>query len=153
VTAIAAGAKRALRKKVFSGLECPATASVEYKQGSLVGWDTATGLIRLGAASTTFKPIGFVTESKTLGAGGGSVHVTLFREVVGFWMLNDVTAPVVATDRGGLAYVLDDQTVQRTDATNTLSVLGMVWALDASKGVLVEPMFAAADPNLSGLDG
>lgn len=153
MTAIAAGAKRALKFQQFSSKELPATASVEYKQGSLVGWDTATGLIKLGQALTTFKPIGTVAESKTLGAGGGTVLVKLFREVTAIWMLNDVTTPVVATDRGGLAYVLDDQTVQRTDATNTLSVLGMVWELHATKGVLVEPMFPAADPNLSGLDG
>jgi len=153
MTAIAAGAKRAIKFQQFSSKELPATASVEYKQGSLVGWDTATGLIRLGGASTTFKPVGLVMESKTLGAGGGTVLVKLFREVSATWMVNDTGAPVVATDRGGLAYVLDDQTVTRTDATNTLSILGMIWEVSATKGVLVEPTFPAADVNLSGLDG
>jgi hypothetical protein len=150
VTAIATGAKRALREFRFSAIELPATASVEYQQGSLVGWDTATGLLIKGAASTTFVPIGHVIESKTLGAGGGSVYVKLFREVVGYWYANGTDA---VTGVGGLAYVLDDQTVNVDDNTNTLSVLGRVWALDAIKGVLVEPMSAANDnPAVSGLD-
>jgi hypothetical protein len=141
MTAIAAGAKRALRKFAFSGLELAAAPSAEYKQGSVVGFDSATpGLVRLGQASATFKPIGTVTESKTLGVGGGSIHVTLFVERFGHWMLQGPDV-IGATGIGGSAWLLDDQTVNADDNGGTLSVAGRVWKLHATKGVLVE--FAA----------
>lgn len=153
MTAIASGAKRAVRPFKFSSIELAATASIEYKQGSYVGFDTATGLIKLGQALTTFIGVGFVAESKTLGAGGGSILIALPREVVAYWMANDATNTVVATDIGGLAYVLDDQTVKRDDDTNTLSVMGRVWKLDSIKGVLVEPLMTVSGKGtLSGLD-
>jgi hypothetical protein len=153
MTAIASGAMRQLKVFKFSSIELAATASIEYKQGSLVGFDTATGLIRLGGPSTTFIPVGFVAEAVTLGASGGTVRVNLFREVFAWWMKNDGTDTVVSTDIGGLAYVLDDQTVKRDDDVNTLSVMGRVWALDSMKGVLVEPVSTVSGRlSLSGLD-
>lgn len=145
--------KRIQKFKHFTTKRMAATASVTYYQGALICIDTSTGLVCQGKASTTLHPIGTSAETVTLGAGGGSIEVVLFREVTAIWMVNDGTTPVVATDIGGLAYVKDDQTVQRTDATNTLSIMGMVWEVDSAKGVLVEPTFPAADPNLSGLDG
>jgi hypothetical protein len=152
LTAIATGTKRGLRFEQFSSRDLPGTASTEFPQGAVVGWDTATGLLINQGASTTFRAIGTVVESKTLGAGGGNISVKLFREVTAIWMENGPDA-VVATDRGGLAYGLDNKTVNRDDNTNTLSVMGVVWALDTRWGVLVEPLMSSADnPALSGLD-
>jgi hypothetical protein len=142
VTAIPAGGKRAIRKLAFSGIELSGVPSTEYPQGALVGFDTASpGLLVRGDASATFTAIGHVTESKTLGASGGKIHVTLFKERTAFWYRQGPDA-VVATDIGGFAYALDDQTVNRDDNTNTLSVLGRVWRIDTLKGVLVEPSYA-----------
>jgi hypothetical protein len=145
--------QRVQKLKRFTTKDMAATASVTYYQGALICIDTSTGLVCQGKASTTLHPIGTCARTVTLGAGGGTVSVNLFREVVAIWMINDAGAPLVSTDIGGLAYIKDDQTVQRTDATNTLSILGMVWELDTNKGALVECFPAAADPNLSGLDG
>ncbi len=146
--------KRALRTVKASHLELDATASQTYHQGALVGFDTATGLVDLGAASTTLIPIGTVAESKTLDGSGGKINVKLFREMSAIWMVNAGGGDaVVAGDIGGIAYVLDDQTVANNDATNTRSVMGRIWKLDSTKGVLVEPMQTAADqPGETGLD-
>jgi hypothetical protein len=92
---------------------------------------------------TTFWGIGFVAERKDLGAGGGTILVNLWRELHGIWVANDTTDTVVATDVGNLAYWLDDQTVKRDDDTNTLSVAGRIWKIDAVKGVLIEPLFTS----------
>jgi hypothetical protein len=46
---------------------------------------------------------------------------------------NDTAAAFVAADAGKLAYVKDDQTVQKTGAVS----LGLVLRVDAAKGVLV----------------
>jgi hypothetical protein len=151
VTALAA--KRAVKFKRFTTISLAATASDTYYQGALVGFDTATGLLVVGQALTTFVPIGKVVEDTTLGAGGGSVLVELFREVVAMWFANSAdTDEVTSTSIGGLAYVVDDQTVADNDSSNTRSVLGRVWAIDSAKGVLVEPLHTAGDATVSGLD-
>lgn len=145
--------KRTTRIKKFSTLDAPATASVTYYQGAVVGWNTATGLLVKGQALTTFIPIGKVAETVTLGAGGGTVKVELFREVQAMWMNNRTAGEAVAAaNRGGLAYLYDDDTVGVDDDTNTLSVFGRVWAVDSQKGVLVEPLQTAGDGTVSGLD-
>lgn len=145
--------KRATRIVKFKNKSLPATASVTYHQGALICWDTSTGLVCQGKASATLIPIGVAAESKTLGSGGGSILVELFREVVAMWFANSTsTDEVVAASLGGLAYVVDDFTVADNDNSNARSVLGRVWELDAGKGVLVEPLHTAGDATVSGLD-
>jgi hypothetical protein len=120
-------------------------------QGGLACIDTSTGLVAKGFVSTTLVPIGkFVEDSAA--AANKVVLVELFREIEAMWFVNDGGAAVVAADIGGLAYILDDQTVSNTDATNTKSVAGRVWAIDTVKGVLVEPIFTAGQRVESGLD-
>jgi hypothetical protein len=150
---MALSAKRQIRLKKFSTIELAATASVAYYQGAVICFDTSTGLVCQGKASTTLIPIGTCAESVTLGAGGGNVAVLLFREVTAIWMVNGAGGEAVAAANiGGLAYLRDDATVGADDDTNTLSVLGRVWAIDSVKGVLVEPLYTAADATVSGLD-
>lgn len=132
--------KRAVRVVRFSTKELPATAAT-YWQGGLVGWDTSVGRIVKGQASTTFLPIGTVTEDTVIANNGDLLHVTLFREVVAVWFVNFATDLVVAGDLGSLCYVQSDQEVRHTDNTNANSVAGRVWQLDSVKGVLVEPRF------------
>lgn len=142
-------APRHWRKKSMSVAELAAAASNTYYQGALVGFDTSTGLLIKGQPSTTFWPIGVVAETKVVGSGGGTVLVHLFRELWAWWFVNDTT--VTSAMVGGLCYVLDDQTVSGTDGSNTRSVMGRVWAVDAAKGVLVEPVYISTG-DLSGVD-
>lgn len=137
--------KRIARVKTADTIELPATAGTYY-QGGLVCWDTSTGLVTKGSASTTLACIGVVEDGDigtTIGAvtvaSGGTLVVRLFRELRARWMVNATAGDaVVAANLGSLVYVLDDQTVQNNSASSTLSVAGRAWALDTNKGVLVE---------------
>lgn len=134
--------ERATRIVRASNLELAATASTTYYQGAMVGFDVSTGLVDLPGASTDFVPIGLVAETKTLGASGGTILVTLFRELVAVWMANSADTDEIDA-AGGLAYAVDDQTVAKTDGSGTRSVVGRVWRVDPNKGVLVEPVMTA----------
>lgn len=145
--------KRAVRIQKFSTFEPAATASKTYFQGAVVGFDMSTGLVDLATVSLDFVPIGVVAESKTLGGGGGTIKVNLFREVWAIWMVNATAGDAVAaTDIGGLCYALDDQTVAVNDATNTRSVFGRIWGFSSTKGVLTEPVHPADRRDTSALD-
>jgi hypothetical protein len=150
MTALAA--RRAVRVKKFINRDLPATASDTYYQGALVGFDTSTGLIVVGGANTTLIPVGLVKENTTIGSGGGNVPVEMFEEVTAVWFANSSGDAVTASEIGGICYIEDDQTVAKTDATNTLSVAGRVWDVDATKGVLVQPMAPHGQRTNSGLD-
>ncbi len=144
--------KRGVMKVTLSHIELPAAASTTYYQGSVVGFDlAANGILKKAQPLVNFRAIGVVEEEKTLGAGGGTILVRLFREITCYWFANDTTDTVVANDLFQLCYWLDDQTVKRDDDTNTLSPAGRVWRVDAIKGVLVEPDFHTG-ADLSALD-
>ncbi len=145
--------KRVSREVSLTHVELPAAASTKYYQGGVVGWDlAANGILKKAAPLTNFRAIGTVVEDKELGAGGGTILVKLFREVKAYWFANDAGGEaVVANDLGQLCYWRDDQTVGRDDDTNTLSVAGRVWRVDAVRGVLVEPDYNVAG-DLSALD-
>lgn len=121
-------------------------------KGGLACFDTSTGLVVKGFASTTLIPIGTFAEDSAA-AAGKTVLVNLFRELHAVWMVNAAGGEaILAANVGGLAYLRDDNTVGVDDDTNTLSVLGRVWKVDAVKGVLVEPLHSAGDATVSGLD-
>ncbi len=142
-------AKRAIKSKKSTTRDLPATAATYY-QGALICWDTSVGRVVKGAASTTLRPIGLCAEDTVIGTNGDLLSVNLFRELTTVWMPNSATDAVVAAGRGGLCYIESDQNVGATDQTNTLSVAGVVWAVDTAKGVEVEPRFS--DSRLGGLD-
>ncbi len=150
MTALAA--KRALRIKTYTQISLAATASDTYYQGALVGWDTATGLLVVGQETTTFVPVGTVVEDTVIGSGGGSILVNLFHELRAIWFVNSTGDAVDTADIGTICYVEDDQTVSDTDNSNARSVAGRVWALDTTKGVLVEPISTNGQRTNSGLD-
>jgi hypothetical protein len=98
-----------------------------------------SGKARPGAVDTNLRPVGLfidVGESGLTGDGTKTVLIRLFREVRCWWFKNDTTDAVTDAMVGGLCYVFDDETVS-SDATGT-SVAGRIWAVDATKGVLVE---------------
>lgn len=107
-------------------------------QGGLACFDTSTGLVAKGFASTTLVPIGTFVEDQ-LTAAGGTVAVNLFRELTAVWFANSAGGEAVLQAQAGSdCYVVDDQTVEKDSATSTLSVAGRVWKIDSVKGVLVE---------------
>lgn len=147
MTALAAS--RIAQKETMSSVSLPGKTEQVY-QGGIACWDTSTGLVAKAFASTTLHPIGRYADDQNT-AAGGNVLVKLFKEVTIHWFANDTGGnPVVAATLGGLCYLLDDQTVTNTDATNTLSVAGRVWKIDSVKGVGVE--MTSDTGHLTGLD-
>lgn len=142
-------ARRPNKVKAFTNIELPGTAQAVW-EGGVACWDTSTGLVAKAAVSTTMIPIGTFVDSKTV-ASGGTVVIQLFKELNAIWLVNLAAAPVLAASLGGLCYLADDQSVRTDDVTNTASVAGRVWAIDATKGVLVEPHYTGGD-RLGGLD-
>lgn len=142
---------RPMRFVKFSNIELAAKNEAVF-QGGIACFDTSTGLVAKGFASTTLIPIGkFIEDSAA--AANKRVVVDLFREVSAVWMKNAGGGDaVLAANVGGLAYLRDDETVGADDDTNTLSVFGRIWKVDSVKGVLVEPLHSAGDATVSGLD-
>lgn len=140
-------ARRPNKVKAFTNIELPGTAQAVW-EGGVACWDTSTGLVAKAAVSTTMIPIGTFVDSKTV-ASGGTVLVQLFKELNAVWMAN--LAADLCDVAGVLVYLSDDQSVSKTDATNTKSVAGRAWVIDATRGVLVEPHYTAGD-RLGGLD-
>lgn len=141
--------RRVSKTKAFTHIDLPGTAQAVFEGGTAC-FDTSTGLVAKATASTTMIPIGSFTKSETV-AAAALVTIELFRELRAKWFVNLAADPCVAGTVGGLCYLADDQSVAVTDATNTRSVAGRVWAVDATKGVLVEPHTTAGD-RLGGLD-
>ena len=127
-------AERATRVEAWSYAQLVLTNAVAVSKGEMVCIDTSTGLVTIGATSTTLKPIGYAEENLT-GDGVATVRIRLFREIWLHQWVNDVATPVVAADIGSDCYILDGSTVTG-DATGA-SVAGQVWAVTTST-VLVE---------------
>jgi hypothetical protein len=120
-----------------TGMALLSTAEQVY-QGGLACFDTSTGLVKKGAASTTLIPIGRYREDQLV-ASGGTANVEFFRELNAMWFANSASGDLIAqTEVGSNVYVVDDQTVAKTSNSNARSIAGRVWKVDATKGVLVE---------------
>ncbi len=138
----------ARQNKTFtaSEMQLPATAATVY-HGGIACWDTSSGRVVKGAASTTLIPIGIfyypTEQSHTVANNGDLVQVKLFRELRAIWMANDGT--VVAANLGSLAFLVDDQTVANNSNSNARRPLGRIWKLDTILGVLVEPLTPASE--------
>jgi hypothetical protein len=141
--------KRLSRSKQSTTRALPATAATYY-QGALICWDTSVGRVCKGRVATTLRPIGLCAVDKVIGTNGDPLEVVLFRELTTHFFANLRADAVVAADCGGLCYIASDREVAHSDNANARSVLGVVWSVDALKGVEVEPRFS--DSRLGGLD-
>lgn len=112
--------------------EAPMKGSTTIFQGALVVMETglavpgkvATGLVVLGAAKETVVNAGADGAKKVLASRGT------------FKFFNYASDAVTAADLGKDCYILDDQTVAKTSATNTRSIAGKIIAVE-SDGVFV----------------
>lgn len=146
---------RRIREERWSYKQFPLAAVAVYQGGAAV-IDTSTGYVTKGQASTTLKAIGTFAESvdNSAGAAGDkSVNVKLATELVVVRFVNGSGADeIVATDIGKPCYFLDDQTVSIVASSH--SIAGIVWDVDATKGVAVElvvpfPVSLAATPTIT----
>lgn len=136
--------ERMLREAHWGYISLRLKAGELAEKGKLACFDlSANGIIVKGRAATTLIPLGVFHETK-LGNGTDTVHIKCFNEIRGVWWDNDTVAPIGSEDVGTLAAIKDDVTVS-ADQTGR-SKLGLILAVDSSKGVLVYsplPSFAA----------
>lgn len=113
----------------------PVLAATGIFQGSLVCL-TAAGWAVPGAASTTLTAIGRAEHTADNSTGGsGDIKVRVRRGVLQF--ANSAAADLVTrADIGKPAFVVDDQTVAKTNGGGTRSQAGIIRDVDA-QGVWV----------------
>lgn len=134
MTALAAD--RQGNAKAFSILPFTLTAGTKAYKGGLAVIVIGAGTVSPGSAATGRVVIGTFAETVDATAGAKTVAVQMQREITATWLAaHSVSAPV-ATDIGRICYVQDDQTVTMADTGR--SIAGRVWAVDATKGILVE---------------
>jgi predicted metal-binding membrane protein len=113
----------------------PVAAAVKIFQGSLVAL-SAAGLATPGATAATLTAAGRAEETvdNTSGAAG-AVMVTVRRGV--FQFKNLAGDPVVQADVNKPCFIVDDETVAKTNGGATRSQAGIVRGVDTA-GVWVE---------------
>jgi len=130
-------APRTTNHRVVHERLLPVAANAKIFQGAMVAIN-ATGFATKGAVATTLRGIGVAqaTVDNTSGIDG-ALSVPVRR---GAWqMLNSAsTDQITRADIGANCYIVDDQTVAKTNGGATRSVAGTVADVDASGAVWVE---------------
>ena len=125
----------ALRRDAKNG-SFPVKGATKLHGGGLVAID-ATGFAVKGAVSTTLKTVGVAkqTADNTTGADG-AIRVSTER---GCFQFENSAAgdQITLADVNAVCYIVDDQTVAKTNGTSTRSAAGTVVDVDAN-GVWVE---------------
>ena len=117
-------------------IEPPVAASTKIYGGSIVCIN-ASGYAVPGATSTTLKAAGVAEDRADNSAGiAGDIRVRLSK---GPHKFNNSTAAdaITLADIGADCYIVDDQTVAKTSGTDSRSVAGKVFDVDAD-GVWVD---------------
>lgn len=117
-------------------MEPPVAANTRIYAGSIVAIN-AGGYAVPGSTATTLKAAG-VAERRADNTGGaaGDMRVRVSRGV--HQLGNSASTDAIAlTDIGADCYIVDDQTVAKTNGSNTRSVAGKVFDVDAD-GVWVK---------------
>jgi hypothetical protein len=120
-----------------SDFEFPVAAATKIFVGSIVGFNAAAAYATKGLTSTTFKSVGVAIEQADNTAGAaGDIRVKVRR---GVWRFANSAAGDLITlaDVNSDCYVVDDQTVAKTNGTATRSVAGKIRDVDVA-GVWVE---------------
>lgn len=114
----------------------PVKASTKIYAGGLVCLD-ASGWAVPGAAATTLIAIGRAEETADNSAGAnGAINVTVKRGI--FRWKNSASGDLIArAEIGDTCYVVDDETVAKTNGSSTRSAAGIIRDVDA-QGVWVE---------------
>lgn len=114
----------------------PVKAATKLYAGALVCLD-ASGWAVPGAAATTLIAIGRAEDLADNSAGAnGAINVTARRGVFR-WKNSAAGDAITRAEIGDTCYVVDDETVAKTNGTNTRSAAGIIRDVDA-QGVWVE---------------
>lgn len=129
-------ADRPTPKRTGQNLSLLVAAATKIFAGSIVCVNTSN-LATKGITSTTLKAAGVAKEQADNSAGAaGDIRVEVARGVHQF--ANSSAGDLIALqDIGSTCYIVDDQTVAKTNGTGTRSAAGIVRDVDAN-GVWVE---------------
>jgi hypothetical protein len=117
--------------------ELPVDAGKVCYAGGIGCIDSVDGLAKPAVTATTLTALGRVERTADNAAGGDGAVKVLIKEG-DFWFVNSAsTDAIAATEIGQTCYLVDDQTVAKTNGTNTRSAAGKVVNVDAYLGVLV----------------
>jgi outer membrane lipoprotein-sorting protein len=110
---------------------------VKVLAGTIVAL-TATGFAQGGATATTLKAAGVANETAdNTGGASGDIKVTVRRDGW-FRFANSASGDLITiADIGNSCYIVDNQTVAKTDGGTTRSVAGKIRDVDA-QGVWIE---------------
>lgn len=123
-------------------------ASVVVYAGAIV-MRNAAGYLTKGATATALVGVGRAEERATGGAGAGDVTLTYKPGI--FRFANSASTDLIGiSEIGKVCYVVDDQTVAKTDGTGTRSPAGFVEGIDAH-GVWVRFDEVALQAYLAGI--
>jgi len=117
-----------------------AAASVAFYQGSIVAIDTADGLLKLGAVSTTLKVLGVsAREYDTTGVAAEDRLIPVDHGTFGdFESATGGGDDIAENDIKKPCYVVDDDTVALTDGGATRSLAGTIHGVTAEGRVIVQ---------------
>lgn len=123
-----------LRRSEF--FELPVAASTKIYGGAIVCVNSS-GLATKGAVSTTLKAVGVADALADNSAGAASaIRVKVRRGCFKFG--NSASTDLITlADIGADAYIVDDQTVAKTNGSSTRSVAGTIRDVEAD-GVWIE---------------
>lgn len=108
----------------------PVAAGVKILAGALVALN-ATGFLVPGSASTTLKDAGRAEETvDNTGGSDGAVSAT-YRKGIFRFDNSTSTDAIARADIKADCYIVDDERVAKTNGTNTRSVAGKVFDVDA----------------------
>lgn len=133
---VALTADRGTPKRDNKRFSLPVAASTKIFAGALVCLNSG-GFATKGAASTTLKSVGVAQGLADNSAGAnGDIRVEVER---GLWLMANSTSTdqITLADVGATCFVVDDQTVAKTNGGSTRSAAGVVRDVDAT-GVWVE---------------
>lgn len=104
-------------------------ASVVIYMGALV-CGNATGYATPGDTATTLEAMGVAQERVDNASGANGAKTVRVRAGVFHFQNSGGGDLITRADRGKLAYIVDDQTVAKTDGTGTRSVAGRIIDVD-----------------------
>lgn len=111
------------------------TDSTQYYKGGIVCISTATGKVVKGSTATTLIAIGRCEENYLTGTS----NTRKIKARTGCFKFNNSSSSdaIAATEIGAACYIVDDNTVAKTDGTASRSRAGIVAGVD-SDGVWVQ---------------
>lgn len=130
MTALAAD--RTTPKRLAQRLNLPVAANAVVYAGALVCVN-ASGYAVKGATSTTLKAAGVAVQRvDATGAADGALRVEVDRQGAFLFANSASTDQITLADLGATAYIVDDQTVAKTNGSASRSAAGRIVDVDAA---------------------